>query len=384
MKDSLSNPSQARLLFLEVLPTISGGQAVLLKLVPALSPSYTLHALVPGGGPLARELQRLGVTCHLVPMGNYTLVRKTLSDIFMYALRLPRLVLITRQIIQQQQIDLVYANSARAFVWGTVAAALAGKPILWHHHNLLADGITLTILRWMGHWITVRRIIAVSRVAATQFDALKNKVTVVPTGVDTHIFRPDQVARARIRTELNIPADTLTAGIIGDLIPLKGQHTLIEAAKLGPAQVRYLVIGSPRLDDQESIVYAAHLREIAQPSIIFAGYRSDLPAVLNCLDILVIASERETGPLVMLEALACGVPVISTPVGRAAELLPPEALFPVGRAPDLAERVQFWLADSGRLQAARSAARACAEKQFDLEQCNSRIRAEIERVVQAT
>jgi hypothetical protein len=59
------------------------------------------------------------------------------------------------------------------------------------------------------------------------------------------------------------------------------------------------------------------------------GRRGDLPAVLNAFDLLVVASERETGPLVLLEALATGVPVVSTPVGYAPDLLPADALFPV-------------------------------------------------------
>ena len=43
-------------------------------------------------------------------------------------------------------------------------------------------------------------------------------------------------------------------------------------------------------------------------NVIFTGYRIDMPAVLNAMDVLVVASSTETGPLVLLEALACGVP----------------------------------------------------------------------------
>ena len=145
-----------RILFLEALPTISGGQAVLLDLVSQL--------------------------------------RKALLDMLNYAVRLPRLIFFTWRLIRRERIDLVYANSARTFVRGTCSAALAGRPIIWHHHSLLTGRKTLALLQFIGRWQTVRRIIAVSE-AAAQFPTLKNKMTVIPTGVDTELFRPDSVAR---------------------------------------------------------------------------------------------------------------------------------------------------------------------------------------------
>jgi len=170
-------------------------------------------------------------------------------------------------------------------------------------------------------------------------------------------------------------------GIVGDLIPLKGQHTLLEAARTDSSGTHYLVIGSARPGDDESDAYTARLHQMAGNNVIFTGRRKDHPAVLNALDLLVIASATETGPLVLLEALACGVPVVSTPVGRAPELLPPEALFPINDAAALADRLQSWRADPPRLQAAKSAARTLAEEQLRLEHFHFRVRAEVERAL---
>ena len=370
-----------KLLFLEALPTISGGQAVLLGLAAQLRKTYDLFVLLPGEGPFAEALRAMGVRCIFAPIGRYSLLRKTPADVLNYSVRLPWLILFTWRLIRREQIDLVYANSARTFIWGMLAAALTGRPIIWHHHSLLTDRKTLALLQFIGRWRTVRRVVAASGAAAAQFLTLKNKVVVIPTGVDTELFRPDPVARTRIRTELGISREAFTVGMVGDLIPLKGQHTLLEAAQADPTRARYLVIGSARPGDDESNAYAARLHQMAGDNVVFTGRREDLPAVLNALDLLVVASTSETGPLVLLEALACGVPVVSTPVGRATGLLPPEALFPVNDAVALAGRLRFWSADAQRLLAAKSAACTLAEEQLQLEQFHLCVRAEVERAL---
>ncbi len=372
--------AKPHLLLLEALPTVSGGQAVLVSLAAHLKEHYSLSALLPGEGPLAKALRQHDTRCYFAPLGSYTLVRKTVTDMLNYAVRFPWLALFTWRLIRRDRVDLVYANSARTFTWGTLAAALAGRPILWHHHSLLADHRTLALLQFIGHWRTVQRIIAVSEVAAAQFSTLE-KVSVIPTGVDIELFHPDPAARTRIRSELGISCEGFIVGMVGDLIPLKGQHMLLEAARTDSSEARYLVIGSARPGDDESDAYTARLHQMAGNNVIFTGRREDLPAVLNALDLLVVASTTETGPLVLLEALACGVPVISTPVGRAPELLPPEALFPISDAAALADRLQSWRADPLRLQAAKSAARALAEERLRLEQFHLRMRAEVERIL---
>jgi len=373
-----------RILFLEALPVIAGGQQVLLDMLPALD-GYDLHALLPGSGPLGDGLAAGGLTCHFAPMASYTLVRKSRADLARFPFDQLRLAFRCACLARRLHADLLYANSSRTFVWGTLGAILARLPILWHVHNLLADRKTLLLLQRLGGWRTVRRIIAVSRAAAVQFPALEDKVTVIPTAVDTTLFRPDPTARARVRSELGIPLDVPTVGIVGDLIPLKRQHTLLEAvcffSFLGHPEVRCLVVGDARPGDDESSAYAARLREMAGDNVVFAGRLEDLPAVLNGLDLLVVASERETGPLVLLYALACGVPAVSTPVGRALELLPPDALFPIGDVAALVDRLKYWLADPERLRAAGQAARALAEEQLDLKHFYARISAEVERTM---
>lgn len=374
-------PLPTTILFLEALPTISGGQAVLLNLIPELRKDYNLVALLPHEGPFSEALQVLQVPYYFAPVGQYSLVRKTAWDVVNYTLRFPWLILFTWRLIRSQHVDLVYANSGRTFLWGTLAAMVAGCPVIWHHHNLFADGKTLTLLNLTGRLPTVRRIICVSDAASQQFPGLTHKTVVIPTGVNIQQFHPNSVLGENVRRELNIAVDKKVVGIIGDIIPLKGQHIVLNAISKAPPNVQYLVVGDIRPGDEESQQYFNYLREVALDNVIFTGRRKDMVSILNALDLLVIASERETGPLVLLEALACGIPVISTPVGRASGLLSPENLFPIGDATALADRLRFWLTNGKKLQTAGCLARDLAKAQLSLEQSHHSIRVEIEDIL---
>jgi glycosyltransferase involved in cell wall biosynthesis len=363
-----------RLLFLESLPSISGGQAVLLDLAAALQGRYDMWALLPAEGPLAEGLRDRRVECRFAPIGRYGLVRKSLFDAANYALRLPWLCLVVAHLVRAEQIDLVYANSSRSFVWGSLGAAMAGRPIIWHQHSVMSDGKTLALLNLVGRLPAVRQMIAVSAAAGANLPALKSKMVVVPNGVDTARFRPDRAAGAVVRQELELPAAAQVIGIVGDLIPLKSQVTFLEAARRvveRSSAAHFLVVGAPR-PDGDSQRYAARLREQAATlgsRVTFAGHRTDMPAVLNALDVLTIASSTETVPLVLLEALACGVPVVSTPVGRSPELLADGAtgrLFPIGDAQALAAALLELLDAPAARVAMAQRAREIAEKCFQL------------------
>ncbi len=306
-----------RILFLEALPIVAGGQRVLLDLVPALI-DYNLHALLPGPGPLSPALEQLGATCHFAPMADYTLVQKSRADLLRFPADQMRLVWMCRRLIDRHDIDLVYANSSRTFAWGAWAAAWSRRPALWHLHNVIGDAKTRALLHWSGRAASVRRIIAASQTAADELD-LATKTVVIPGGVDTQRFRPSRDAGIRVRRELGLGQEEQVIGIVGDLIPLKGQHIVLKAFRTLPDPPACLIIGSPRPGDDASAAYAQRLHSLRSDKTLFTGRRADMPDVLNALDVLVVASTQETGPLALLEALACGLPALSTPVGRAPE-----------------------------------------------------------------
>lgn len=376
------------LLILEALTEISGGQAVLLDLLPALTATYQVGAMLPGDGPLQCALQSGGVEIIRAPMGNYQLIKKGRADLLQFAVEQPCLALTARRTINRIQSDLVYGNNSRTLVWGTLAAALARRPMLWHIHNLFGDRKTLRLLRTLSHCRTVKRIVCASTQAAEQFvRGSADKLVVIPSGVDLERFAPKRDARARCRADHSIGLETLLVGIAGDLIPLKGQATFIEAASIVHRQLpdaHFWIVGQARLTE-ESQSYEAHLRQNAAGGPIdFIGFQTDMTGVLNALDVLIIASTTETGPLVLLEALSCGIPVLSTPVGRAPELLGDGTcgeLFPIGDATTLAQKLIALLTVRDRQMRICRAARQCAIEQLSLETFRARVLAEIASVL---
>jgi hypothetical protein len=179
-----------RLLFLESLQIVAGGQRCLLDLVKSLKDRYEIVVALPGEGPLAKELNDLGIVCRFIPVGSYSLLRKNWLDVVSYAFRFPWLTLAVWRIILQERIDLVYANSARTFLWGTLAAILARRLILWHLYSTLADSKVIVLLNFWGRLPTVRRILSVCESTSAPFPALQAKITMSYVGVDTETFQP--------------------------------------------------------------------------------------------------------------------------------------------------------------------------------------------------
>jgi glycosyltransferase involved in cell wall biosynthesis len=140
----------------------------------------------------------------------------------------------------------------------------------------------------------------------------------IPNGVDSERFRPDSLARARIRSELQLQDEDLLVGMIARYDPMKGFGVFLQAAREIAAahpHVHFLLAG-PNVDaaNRELLqqVGASRLRE----RVHLLGYRSDVQPILAALDVLVSASVFGEGfSNTVLEAMACGVPCVVTDVG---------------------------------------------------------------------
>ena len=145
----------------------------------------------------------------------------------------------------------------------------------------------------------------------------ERRVRVVSNGVDTDRFRPDAGAGARVRVAWKIAVGTVLVGTVARLDPEKGIPLFLEAAALLAAtddRLRFAAVGG----GEER--YRAELTEIADrlgigSRIAWAGARDDMPDIYNAFDLMVLSSPNEGTSNVVLEAMACGVPVVATDVG---------------------------------------------------------------------
>jgi glycosyltransferase involved in cell wall biosynthesis len=178
----------------------------------------------------------------------------------------------------------------------------------------------------------VKEVLAADGVPATE-------ITVVPDGID-----PDEVRRAgqhdlNIRARLGLPAGVPLAVNVAALVDHKDQHTLIRAAEHARAtrpDLHWVIAG-------EGALRGSLIAEIARLGLTdrvhLLGYVDPADALIREADVFVMSSKEEGLGSVILNALALGKPVVATAAGGIPEILPPEALVPVGDAEGLAGKV---------------------------------------------
>lgn len=229
-----------------------------------------------------------------------------------------KLVLDALRLMREENIDLVHLNSAVPFCRAIgIAARIAGVPVIWH----LREGPSDKRLRRLKKWITLlsQRIVVLTS-EQEDFFAPNHKVVKIYNGVDLNRFNPELNGQL-FRSQYGIPSDAFVFGMVGSIEPNKGQIRFLRAAASGVMQhdpsVHFLLVGAPTVDDELRQVkdfLQEHPDLSARTHLV--GKQQDIPAVMAALDVLVVASERECFPRSIIEAMACGRPVIATSVGE--------------------------------------------------------------------
>ena len=262
--------------------------------------------------------------------------------------------------------DVLIVGTFRKLWLAALAARLAGVPVV------ARIGLSTDVPRNIKYRFVFRRwvdavVTNAEDLAAAYHGALPTapppRIVTVHKGVEP----PAETAPGRTRRALDVPAGAPLIGGVGRLVEQKRFDRLLRAVALLPARVHCLVVGGgPLRAELESL--AGRLGVAGR--VRFTGHRDDVPEIMAALDLLVVSSDRESLANVMLEALAVGTPVVSTPVSGAAEALGPA---PHGRAPGrvveaepaaLAAAVEALLSDRDRLRELGRVARRRAERAF--------------------
>jgi D-inositol-3-phosphate glycosyltransferase len=156
------------------------------------------------------------------------------------------------------------------------------------------------------------------------YNVAPERIVVVPCGVDLNLFRP--VGKPEARRKLGYPREESILLYVGRFEPLKGIDRLLEAAAILARQrkVRVVLVGGdgPRSTEEKRLRKAVRAFGL-QNHVTFAGRieQYQLPLYYSAADVLVVSSHYESFGLVVLESLACGTPVVATPVGAIESLL---------------------------------------------------------------
>lgn len=163
-------------------------------------------------------------------------------------------------------------------------------------------------------------LLAVSAGLVDDMSALgipRDKITVHRTGLDTDLFR--LYDRRMCRDQLGLPRDRPVLATVGALIPRKGQAFVIEALAQLPDAI--LLLAGKGHDEARLRALAARLGVADRVRFMGAVPHGELPILLNAADVFVLPSSSEGLANAWVEALACGTPVVTTPIPGAQELI---------------------------------------------------------------
>lgn len=227
-------------------------------------------------------------------------------------------------LMRRERPDLLHLHSRRGCdTWGALAGRLRGLPVvlsrrvdnpewrLWAALKYRLPDQVVTISQG------IREVLLREGVPAT-------RITCVPSAVDTEQYQPGRAAQPWFRGEFGLPDDALTIGMAAQFIDRKGHATLLDALPAVFAQhpvTRVLLFG------QGPLVETVRQRVAADPLLAarvqLTGFRRDLDRILPCLDVLAHPAFMEGLGVSLLQAAACGVPIVAGRAGGIPEIVQP-------------------------------------------------------------
>lgn len=357
---------------------ISGAERVLLHALPHLREHGIESSVLSPAGALQSEVDRIGVmgyTCYPLQARftwNPLRLVQHLRSIFFSMRSL-------RSRLRELRPDLIHANSVRAGIVATTAAAGLRTPVLWHVHDTLPRHPLSVLIRCLAARSGRTSAVAVSGATRRTFagtffrkwlsgktDVLHNSINPLP-----YIIAADQ--RAAYRRQLNL-SDKFVVGCVGQICTRKNQLALIdifaEALQKQP-NMMLVIVGSvlfPHYRSYEKKIIA-RIRELGiESSVLLLGSRKDVPSLLAAMDLLAVPSLQEPFPIIVLEAMAASLPVVGYAVDGMPELIADGRtgwLVPPGDAKQMARTI-LW-AEGHPAQRRRLAAAAALARRNDSE-----------------
>lgn len=271
--------------------------------------------------------------------------------------------------------DLIHVNNEPLCNRGSVLAGkLLGIPVIAHVRGDQQGSLSMGWFFGLpDHFIPVSRWVSES---IGRLGVPPEKRTYIYDGIELHKLDIDADGRA-FRSRHGIPEDAFAVGLVGLLIPWKGQRLFIDAAKQlvseMPDAVFAIVGGTP----EECVGFERELRELAKApelrgKVLFTGHVKDMPAVYNGLDVVLSASTSpEPLGTMIIESMTMARPLIAPRHGGAVEMIEDGGtglLFEPNDPRSLADRILALYRDPALRARLGAAARVHALKTFSVEE----------------
>ncbi|MFM7271118.1 MAG: glycosyltransferase [Actinomycetes bacterium] len=314
--------------------------------------------LLPWKDALVGDLEALDVPCTCLDVRNERDVR--------WAARL-------RRMLVESPVDVLHAQSP--YPAGIARLVVRSLPrrirprLVYTVHN------TWTSFSRPTRWLNGATYgfddadVAVSEIVRdTLPSCVRNRTETVIHGIDLAGVRAQRALRGPIRTELGIGADEVVVGTVANFRAQKDYPNLLAAARLltdRGVPVRIVAVGQ---GPQEEETRALHASLDLGDHVILTGRRADAVAVMGACDAFVMASNNEGLPVAIMEALALGLPVVSTAVGGIPEAITDdvEGLLVPARDPEALAAAITRVVTEPALRARLAAGAAAAGDRYDI------------------
>lgn len=280
-------------------------------------------------------------------------------------------------LFRRLEADLVQTHLLGSSLYGGIAARICGIPVVSTFHgsvDIVANSLRDTIkkhlvLRNSG------RVVFVSESLRDRFvsgeSSTFSRTEVIHNGIDPEIFA--RHGDGSFRREIGVEEGQFLIGAVGNLRPVKNYELfLCTAARIrreGAGEYRFVIVGEGHGRLRERLLALREdlgLRDVVR----FVGFREDVPRILADLDLYLLTSSSEGFSLSLVQAMASGLPVVSTRCGGPEEIIADGVhgrLVDGDRPEDLAEAVLVLAEDPDTARSLGGAARRHAGEVFGVE-----------------
>jgi glycosyltransferase involved in cell wall biosynthesis len=286
----------------------------------------------------------------------------------------PRWLIALRRSLVQDPVDIVHAHSPLMAVGARFVARLLPRRlrprVVVTDHNVWDSYVVPT--RWadaLTSGLDDARLTVSEAVRTTLPTRIHRRAEAVLQGIEVERVQAERDHRPAMRAELALEQDALVVGTVANMRPAKAYPDLLAAAHdvlQRLPDVRFVTVGQGPMDAE---VRTLHAQLGLGDRVLLLGHRPDAVRVMAACDVFVLASLNEGLPLAVMEALALGLPVVSTAVGGIPEVVENDReglLVPPGRPRELATALVTMLTDAeSRRRMAEAAARRGAALSID-------------------